>query len=206
MTDLATIARANAYQVEARKHALRQQQDGCWILTLKVHSNDMPEDIMKAAMGQRYVCAMVAVGDDEKPIEKPRQEVVPASAGGDCKDIDDGRASRTRGRNDAPDDIPGFLDRRPKSPAQIAGYLCTTIPFQKFLHEKFRSTWQLCMSGVPNNSADYGAYAAAATVRELCHVDSRADIKPDNAEWSALLLAFRLWEKHPELEDVEPVA
>jgi hypothetical protein len=38
----------------------------------------------------------------------------------------------------------------------------------------------------------------AASVREICEVNSRAELTPDNALWSALILAYRLWMNHPE--------
>jgi hypothetical protein len=109
----------------------------------------------------------------------PRPSVVPASAAG-ADNLD----------------IPPELDRRRKSPAQIAGYLCTTPLFQRFLREKYLDVWSMCITdGAPPDKV------AASAVRILCDVDSRADIKPNNADWSALQLAFRLWENHPELED-----
>ena len=86
-----------------------------------------------------------------------------------------------------------------RSPAQIAGYLCTLGSFQKFLREKFLDAWNKvegvgCLGGYINATD-----RAAACVREICEVDSRAEITKDNALWSALLLAYRLWEKEAEV-------
>jgi hypothetical protein len=93
-------------------------------------------------------------------------------------------------------------DKPKKSPAQIAGYLCTTIPFQKFLKEKFSDVWHQQIADVAEDGADdWGAESAARSVRLICKVGSRRQITADNVDWSALLLAFRLWETHPELED-----
>jgi len=83
-------------------------------------------------------------------------------------------------------------------PSQQAGMLCNEISFQKFLKERHRSIWSAAMSTVPEDCQDYGRYAAAETTRLLCKVNSRADIKTDNAEWSALVLAYRLWQREPE--------
>lgn len=119
----------------------------------------------------------------------PRPSVVPASAAG----ADTKKPHPLSGA--ALDDA--FEARAPKSPAQIAGFLCTTVLFQKFLQEKWPVSWA---KAEVYEGADPGKQAAAL-VRELCGVMSRADILPNNVHWSALQLAFRLWENHPELED-----
>ncbi len=72
------------------------------------------------------------------------------------------------------------------APAQQAGILCNEPAFSAFLIERFRKQW------------NHAGCNAAGTVRDMCKVDSRADIKPDNAEWSALVLAYRLWQHEPE--------
>jgi hypothetical protein len=72
------------------------------------------------------------------------------------------------------------------APAQQAGIFCGEQAFRLFLAEKFPDLW------VATNRDP------AASVRELCKVNSRADITPDNADWSALVLAYRLWKSHPE--------
>lgn len=82
---------------------------------------------------------------------------------------------------------------------QQAGILCNEIAFQRFLKERHRSIWSAAMSRISEDSADYGSDAAAEAVRLLCKVTSRAALR-DNAEWSALVLAYRLWQRHPELE------
>lgn len=179
MTAIADLARASALQVEAKKHALRQQQDGCWILTLKVHQHDMPQQIMTAAMGARYVMALVEIGDDEHPLPPHPAEAAP------------------RPVHAAPQPLPvgENKSRRPfteLSPAQQAGMLCNEQAFAKFLQEKHYRVWMRC-----DDLNDQRR--CANVVRELCKVDSRAEIKPDNADWSALVLAYRLWQRHPEL-------
>lgn len=89
-----------------------------------------------------------------------------------------------------------------KSRAQVFGYLCTTIPFQKFLKDKFSDQWHSHIAQVAEDGADdWGAESAARTVRQLCGVTSRSKITKDNADASALLLAWQLWSNHPELED-----
>lgn len=71
-------------------------------------------------------------------------------------------------------------------PSTQAGIICGERAFRLFLAEKFPEVWT-----ITNRDP-------AACVREICKVDSRADIKPDNADWSALVLAYRLWMNHPE--------
>ena len=51
--------------MEVKKDGMRQTQEGIWKLTLTVHPEDMPIEIMTAPMGTRYGIAMVAINDDE---------------------------------------------------------------------------------------------------------------------------------------------
>jgi hypothetical protein len=76
-------------------------------------------------------------------------------------------------------------------PAQQAGILCNEVAFHRFLQEKFYLSWMRC--------DDFNDQRRSANViREICEVDSRADITRDNALWSALVLAYRLWQREPE--------
>lgn len=71
-------------------------------------------------------------------------------------------------------------------PAQQAGILCNERAFLKFMSEKFPDHLRTCGS-------------TAAAVREICKVDSRAEITEHNADWSGLVLAYRLWQREPEI-------
>jgi len=51
--------------MEVKKDALRQTQDGIWKLTVTVHPSDMPVDLMMAPMGTRYGLAMVVIEDEQ---------------------------------------------------------------------------------------------------------------------------------------------
>lgn len=67
--------------IEVKKDGLRQCQDGTWKLSLTVHPNDMPTSLMSAAMGTRYMAALVEIGDDEQPVEtKPLTDEQKATA------------------------------------------------------------------------------------------------------------------------------
>lgn len=54
---------------EAIKTGLRQSKDG-YSLTLVVHPDDLPDDLMRDFVGSRYMVVMVRLGDDEQPLIK----------------------------------------------------------------------------------------------------------------------------------------
>ena len=54
-------------QFEAIKTSLKQSKDG-YILTLAVHPDDLPDDLMRDFIGSRYVVVMVRLGDNEMPM------------------------------------------------------------------------------------------------------------------------------------------
>jgi hypothetical protein len=51
-------------QFEARKVALKQDRSG-FILTLCLHPDEIPEELLRDFVGARYACAMVRIQDDE---------------------------------------------------------------------------------------------------------------------------------------------
>jgi hypothetical protein len=53
-----------ALQFEARKVALKQDRTG-FVLTLAIHPDECPEEILRDFVGARYGCAMVRIEDDE---------------------------------------------------------------------------------------------------------------------------------------------
>jgi hypothetical protein len=53
-----------ALQFEARKVALKQDRSG-YILTLSLHPDEIPEDLLRDFVGSRYACALVRINDDE---------------------------------------------------------------------------------------------------------------------------------------------
>lgn len=190
MTSIAAKARAAALQVEAKKHALRQQQDGCWILTMKVHQNDMPEEIMKAAMGQRYVCALVAVDDDEQP-----KEVMPT--GPKQANVPDTKPRPVQ----SPGSVGAAKERRPFEemlPAQQSGILCREPAFWTFMRERNPRLW--VSSGYAKDGQQLENWDTAANlVRVLCGVPSRSDITRDNLQWAHIVSAYRLWQREAEV-------
>lgn len=69
---IADKARALAVNFEAKKDSLAQRQSGEWKLSFTVKAEDVPTELLKAPMGTRYVLALVEIGDDELPVEKPK--------------------------------------------------------------------------------------------------------------------------------------
>jgi len=57
----------NAVHCEVRKVAYRQSKDGL-VVSFVVHPADMPDALATAPLGQRYMLALAAIGDDEQPI------------------------------------------------------------------------------------------------------------------------------------------
>lgn len=57
-----------ALQFEARKVALKQDRTG-YVLTLSMHPDEVPEEILRDFVGTRYACAVVRIQDDESPTE-----------------------------------------------------------------------------------------------------------------------------------------
>lgn len=61
-----TEVRENVLALEVKKDGLQQNQDGIWVLKLRVHPADMPIGLMMAEMGTRYQAALVEVTDDDQ--------------------------------------------------------------------------------------------------------------------------------------------
>ena len=55
-----------ALQFEARKVAMKQDRTG-FVLTLSIHPDDLPEELIRDFVGARYACAIVRIQDDESP-------------------------------------------------------------------------------------------------------------------------------------------
>jgi len=57
-----------ALQFEARKVALKQDRTG-FVLTLSLHPDEAPEELIRDFVGTRYACAVVRINDDESATE-----------------------------------------------------------------------------------------------------------------------------------------
>lgn len=75
-------------QFEGVKTGLKQSKDG-YILTVAVHPDDLPDDLMRDFVGARYMVVMVRIGDDERPISREefkKHHPAVAQAGMLCRD------------------------------------------------------------------------------------------------------------------------
>ena len=53
-------------QFECRKIALKQDRTG-FVLTVAMHPDEVPEELLRDFVGSRYACVMVRIKDDESP-------------------------------------------------------------------------------------------------------------------------------------------
>jgi len=56
-------------QFEALKVALKQNKDG-YVLTLNIHPDEIPEELLRDFVGARYQVVMVRLGDIEEPLDR----------------------------------------------------------------------------------------------------------------------------------------
>ena len=54
---------------EGIKIGLKQSKDG-FVLTLAVHPDDIPDELMRDFVGSRYQVVMVRLGDDDQPLSR----------------------------------------------------------------------------------------------------------------------------------------
>jgi hypothetical protein len=64
-----------AMQMEAIKVAIKQDATG-YVLTLRIHPDEIPEQLLRDFVGARYGIAMVRINDDETPVQKAVSDVV----------------------------------------------------------------------------------------------------------------------------------
>lgn len=57
-----------ALQFEARKVALKQDRTG-YVLTLSLHPDEIPEELLRDFVGSRYAVALVRIQDNEEPTQ-----------------------------------------------------------------------------------------------------------------------------------------
>ncbi len=59
-------------QFEAVKVALKQDKTG-YVLTLSMHPDEIPEDLLRDFVGSRYQVVMVRLSSDEMPLDRDRE-------------------------------------------------------------------------------------------------------------------------------------
>lgn len=75
---------------EGIKTGLKQSKDG-YLLSLAVHPDDLPEDLMRDFVGSRYMVVMVRLGDSDQPINREqfkKADQTVSLAGMVCRDPD----------------------------------------------------------------------------------------------------------------------
>lgn len=77
-------------QFEGIKTGLKQSKDG-YLLSLAVHPDDLPDNLVRDFVGARYMVVMVRIGDNEKPVNRDqfkRNDPVVSMAGMMCRSPD----------------------------------------------------------------------------------------------------------------------
>ena len=75
-------------QFESVKVALKQDRTG-FILTLSIHPDEIPEEIIRDFVGARYQVVMVRIDGEEQPMNREQQFMDPVKLAGIlCKDKD----------------------------------------------------------------------------------------------------------------------
>jgi hypothetical protein len=76
-------------QFEAVKVAIKQDKTG-YVLTLSIHPDEIPEEIMRDYVGARYQVVMVRLNGHDQPMERERDiPLTPIQlAGSLCRDVD----------------------------------------------------------------------------------------------------------------------
>lgn len=170
---IADEARDNALHFEGVKAAYRQTKDGV-VVSFVVHPHDVPDALATAALGSRYIVALVQVGDDEKPIPPAEKESNPTSP------------IRTPARPRSDTDRAGAKrDWRDMKPSAQAAIRCGEAIFWAFMNEEH---------GYNIETKD----EAAEAIRDKCGVISRKllDLEQFHAHrviWHQLDTSYLAW-------------
>jgi len=72
-------------QFEAKKVALKQTKEGM-VMSLAIHPDEIPDEIVRDFVGARYMVVMVRIGDNEEPIERQPVDKYMSLAAMLCRD------------------------------------------------------------------------------------------------------------------------
>jgi hypothetical protein len=72
-------------QFEGKKIALKQTKDGI-VMSLAIHPDDLPDELLRDFVGARYMVVMVRIGDDERPMERQPVDKYMSMAAMLCRD------------------------------------------------------------------------------------------------------------------------
>lgn len=167
--------RETAVHVTAKKIAYRQTRDGN-VVSFAMDPKDVPDKLATDPIGTSYMLALVEVDDATGQPKGGQQAQVSDPTEAPRPQTPEGGARKT--------------------PAQVAGYLCTLPSFHSFLLENVR--WPLPIPAAFAPQEEWQQWAAE-TVRKACGVSRRRDITEDNEQWRKLRSDFRLYEKVAEI-------
>jgi hypothetical protein len=151
----AELARDNAISFECKKDALQQRQSGDWKISFTVQSIDMDDRITKAPMGTRFVAVLVAINDDESPVQQPAKEKAKPVSVSPQPSLANGKPEKAK------------RDWRDMKPSAQAAIRCGEPIFWAYLNEEHGY-------GVSNKDD------AAEAVRDKCGVVSRKRLDDEN--------------------------
>lgn len=194
--------RDNAMHCEAKKHAFRQTQDGV-VVSFVLHPQEVPSGLTLAALGTRYMLALVEIGDNDQPVagagSRPasrsianEQRAEQRHPGGEDEVSPKATHPQIGAAASSDKPAPGkpHTSWHDMSPAQQAGILCNEPAFARFLKEQHGEVFS-DTDGDP-----------ARCVREICGVTSRSQIVPGTgaaATWRILAADYRAWMREPEV-------
>jgi len=166
---IADKARDAAIHCEMKKIAYRQSKDGV-VISFVLHPQEVPPELSTSHIGARYIAALVEIGDDEQPIQRPEKEKPNPFAS----------TSPTL----QPDkDKPAGAKWKDLQPAQQAGMQCAKPVFWAYLNEE-------------RNYRVTNPEEAAEAVREICGVHSRVELGTNHKArviWHQLDSEFQAW-------------
>lgn len=177
--DPATIARDNAINCEMRKIGDRQSKDGR-VVSFVLHPDEIPAELVNAAVGTRYMVALVELNDDESP--KVQQTMGGAAP--------DNMQTKNEPNEVVQPAVPNAPVRRAHSYAKQAGIFCQDMTFQSFVIWKTGGAWP----GVSDKKAL--SERTAFYVRQWCNVNSRSELiagTPVGNAWEKLTAEYEVW-------------
>lgn len=180
----ADLARQNAIAIELKKDGLSQKQSGDWTLRFTVQAADMDPRLVQAAMGQRFMAALVAIDDNEMPKE------VMSNNPGTFSNVSEPGRNMTQPPSDDQAEAPTVIvkERQPwrtLTPTVQCVLRCEQPAFQTFLREVKRERVESLQD-------------AAQVVRKLCGVNSRSALTTSKFaadKWAAIDDEYQAWSR-----------
>lgn len=153
-----------AVHCEAKLHGFRRTQDGV-VVSFVLHPAEVPRALALDPLGTRYMLAMAAIGDDERPVQNPAAQT-PERPAASTPEQRGGGAS-----------LSGKERYRNSSDMEKAVARAALLPKD----ERFRR-WISKRAGFICDEQD-----AAEYIRRECGIRSRAEIVTSDAAYRAFL-------------------